>query len=525
MPRTNIDFYEQGLFVGPPLSTGYNFVDNSGNFVIWPMMFSSHENPFNSSAGVNLLNTTLTTGLQNIYGKNNVTKMTVNSVNGFHGYFKPFTSFTGMNFTGLVDIDLYIPSSNSILKSLTVSQNGGVSGFSTVITGSDSWIKYNQITIMHFGNNPGGGDNIGITLRDSSAALSWAGNSSDFIYFKNFRVFMLNGQIAHNYYNTIQQLQRLQNINYSFNVGRSNILSQGNNGLLADPIVSYPTVNLEFETLQYSLENEYKVGLTCNFSSPFSGYAGAPFYNNPPSILSGFYSRDLSGINAISGVIYPLNYSDKRNFYITINPEGKVLTSINQLDQLTGNSSIGFGNCYLTNYTTSARIGDFPRTKFTYLCENMNTSDRNYGINPGLPARNGIPITGSYYLLPTFTGRADRPSVISPQDITLSISGIGNNDTINPGGLVISNFKIQGYNIELPLNREPIESLSYKLPINRVINYPIFASIDIDVLQGDLDQSQLSDIINYDLKYNLMINMNAKCQITGDNIYKNLPVK
>lgn len=523
MPRIVNQYYEQALFVGRPLSTGFGFMDNSGIFSPLPLIIWSDENRCGMAGAT--YQGTFESGLFNVNGNNNVTKLTVGTTSAYHGLFKsPGALPSGTVFTGLVEGQIYVPSSNVDLGPVSFQQNGNVAlpGFTITTTGRDIWYRHTKILPTHCGTN-GATDNFGILLTNALGVTPFTGNGSDYIFYKNMFVILLNGPSGNNYFNTTQQLQRIQSIDYSVNVLRRDILTQGMNSRIAEPIINYPTINLEFTTLQYSLENEHKVGLTCNFPAFFSGYNGGSFYRTNPSILSGFYTNSLSGVNESIGLKYPFHYSDKRNFYISKTPNQKSFSELSETEQLTGNSSVAFGNCYLVGYSAEASVGQLPLARFSYLAENISVNDRNYGINPGLTAKEGKPYTGSYYILPTYSGRNDRPTTILPGDIILNISGINSYNGLYNAGITTTGIKIQRYNVELNLDRDPVESLGYMLPINRVINYPVFANIDIDLIANDDEVYSLADILKYDLDYNIDISLNAKC--LSSDTYRNNAIK
>ncbi|RTK99178.1 MAG: hypothetical protein EKK57_10170 [Proteobacteria bacterium] len=318
-------------------------------------------------------------------------------------------------------------------------------------------------------------------------------------------------------FNLLQQINCVQSFTYGFDVSRRPVLELGNNGTIYNPIIQHPIVNLEIETLQYGVENEIKMGLTANFTSFISGKNGVGFYASNPNILSGFYTRWTGGLSNI--LLYPRHYSDKKNFYILLQKDGNEIISATQTEQLNSNI-LSFGSCYLGSYIASARVGDLPRTKFSFVCDNVQMSTGAYGLNPALDPKNGNRCQTGTYVLPTFVSK-QKPQVISPNNIKFSLSNNAGNLNLSGVGFDWGNLKVQEYQIELPLNREPLDSLTYKLPIFKNITYPVYATINISAIAGDQFKSALNDLFIKDNSYSLNIGLANTCVYNGIDAYLN----
>lgn len=319
-------------------------------------------------------------------------------------------------------------------------------------------------------------------------------------------------------FNTIQQINCVQSISYSFDIGRRPVLELGNNGLVANQIIQHPTVNLDIETLQNGVNNELKLGLTANFTSFISGRNGVGFYAANPNILSGFYTRWTGGLN--SQLVYPRQYSDKKNFYLKIEDEGTELISATQEEQF-NSTTLALGSCYLSSYIASARVGDLPRARYTYICENANIFTGSMGLNPALDPYSGSGINTGHYIIPTFI-RKESPKVISPNDIRISlINNGGANFNLSGVGFDWNNFKVQAYQIELSIGREPLESLTCKVPFFRSIVYPIFANINIEAIVSEDFATTLNSVFFHDNNYDLTINLKNRCTYSGLDAYLN----
>ncbi len=70
-----------------------------------------------------------------------------------------------------------------------------------------------------------------------------------------------------------------------------------------------------------------------------------------------------------------------------------------------------------------------------------------------------------------------------------------------------ADIKIQSYNIDFALNREPLSNLGYRLPMDRRINLPVIVNMDFNVLAGDNATGSLIDLIKEDKEYDIKLNL------------------
>jgi hypothetical protein len=68
-------------------------------------------------------------------------------------------------------------------------------------------------------------------------------------------------------------------------------------------------------------------------------------------------------------------------------------------------------------------------------------------------------------------------------------------------------LKIQSFNLQAQLNRQPIQKLGSRFPFARVIQFPINATLQVDAQVGDLEAGDLADVVCNDQAYNLTINL------------------
>jgi len=209
-------------------------------------------------------------------------------------------------------------------------------------------------------------------------------------------------------HNLITPITRVQSANYSVNINRVEVKQLGKLGLIARPIIDPPTVNLSLDYLQNGVYNEFEIGFNTNYTIEIGQNSGLARYTNNTGvfILSGFVDRsDTRQIDLGSGLFmaqHPFISKDKRNLYIAVAPEGQDLNNDFYYSGIDPNSPLlhtySFGNCYLTNYSTNASVGNFPKCNVSYICENMQINMSGSGVlSPYLDPKTRLP-TGNVSL-------------------------------------------------------------------------------------------------------------------------------
>jgi hypothetical protein len=185
-------------------------------------------------------------------------------------------------------------------------------------------------------------------------------------------------------------------------------------------------------------------------------------------------------------------------------------------------SSIAFGNCYLNSYSVNASVGSSPTISYGFVAENVEINDQLIGASPGLNPKNLSKINSGYYIIPHATGDSF-PSVLNVGDMVISITntGYGGDTSVKDIGYLESDWKIQSFNFDINIERDPLTSIGWQLPIYRNINYPIFANIGIDLIVGDSQDQELKTIFNNNYPYQITVGFNNPCQFTGLDSYKN----
>jgi len=298
--------------------------------------------------------------------------------------------------------------------------------------------------------------------------------------------------------NLVQQLQRIQTANYSFNVDRTDVNQFGQLAAIDRVILTSPTVSLDFSYILGNLSNENELGFT---------------------VVSG--NAD-SNVSAISGIIN--GTQDERNYFIRTVPEGNDAVGFNDLTS-GNNGVIGIGNAFISSYSTEGSVGNFPTASISVEGLNMNFQRGLSGnFVPAINPANGTALR-NFYQLPfalqnAGIGSGNAISALRPGDITLDIqaqTGVGGVDT--------TVMNIQSYNISFDLGRTPIQRLGNKFAFTRPIDFPLTVNLSVDAQVTDMVTGNLANLVNDDsLRYSPSVTIKspsdntltmAKFQIRG----------
>jgi len=278
-----------------------------------------------------------------------------------------------------------------------------------------------------------------------------------------------NSNDPQNVSNLVNQLQRVQTANYSFNVARTDVNQFGQLAAIDRVILTSPTVSLDFSYILAGLSNEVDLGFT---------------------VVSG--NAD-STVSAISGFLF--GTQDERNYFIRTASEGN--DAVGFSDVSSGNNGvIGIGNAFISSYSTEGSVGNFPTASISVEGSNMTFQQGLSGnfvpaINPtdGLPLRN-------FYTLPltvqnTAIGSGNAISALRPGDITLNIESM----ISGGGGVDTSTMNIQSYNLSFDLGRTPIEKLGNKFAFAKPVDFPLTVNLSVDAQVTDMVTGNLASLL------------------------------
>lgn len=218
---------------------------------------------------------------------------------------------------------------------------------------------------------------------------------------------------------------------------------------------------------------------------------------------------------------WPLTTKDKRNIFISIS-ENKENQNLNLYEDFSNaddqsyiarsadkksqtNRTIGFGNCYLASYNQNASVGSFITAEVNYIGENMLFQMSGSGVNtPYVNPKTYETNTGIKFNIPSELDSKNPIAALQPGDINMNINSSGY-------GLNLNDVKIQGYEFGFEFNRENMDAIGYKLPIDREINLPLIINLSVDMVVGDQQYDDLASLIREDADYNVSISCKNSC--------------
>lgn len=325
-------------------------------------------------------------------------------------------------------------------------------------------------------------------------------------------------------HNLLKEINRVQNVSFSFAPTRTEVKQLGKRSLVSYPNVNSPNIRLDFEYLLNGLKNDARIGLNVNFAQfqyPFSG--GTPYYANNYSVnlLSGLMSRQFTQPTA--DPYFPASMRDNRNIYLVrcnetdqmIKHGKEVLSSPDFLQvgadaESTGYQVFAFGNCYLDSYQTQGAVSSIPRSNVSWSCENVAFYLSGSGCNiPALNLQTRQIANNNKFVVPV-TYNEGGPYILNPGDIILNI--ISSGDSLSGLGIDFNNIAINHYQISMNFNRDIMNSIGYKCPLDRQINFPVFIDLAFGMTVGDTTSGTFIDLLNIDSGYNLAIQLlNPSC--------------
>jgi hypothetical protein len=221
--------------------------------------------------------------------------------------------------------------------------------------------------------------------------------------------------------------------------------------------------------------------------------------------------------------------SDEKNYFIKTVKEGSDEKGVDPdplkdgfAAAIMGQSTIGIGNGFITSYTAEGSVGNFPTATVNVEALNMVIQSGVSGIYvPSINPTDGTKITAYTVVLPTGAsnpgtyghhgnGASAEQSVLRPGNVTVSIvdngSTFGTNE-YNEMGVLVSDAKIQSYNISFDLGRTPLEKLGSKFAFSREIDFPVTITASLEANVGELTTGNLADMIPIDQNYDLFIRL------------------
>tara|TARA_R110001599_G_scaffold164623_5_gene354154 strand:+ start:1637 stop:2794 length:1158 start_codon:yes stop_codon:yes gene_type:complete len=282
-----------------------------------------------------------------------------------------------------------------------------------------------------------------------------------------------------------EQLNRVQSANYSFTINRQDVNQFGDLARIDSLVLDPPTVNLDFSYYLTDGFNERALGF-------FVQNSGAST-KTQRGVLAG---TDTSG-NFASG---HLTSNSGVNFFIVTSPDGEDLNkdtpaALNGLD-----SSIGVGNCYISDYSVDLSVGSLPTVNVTVEGANMRSVAGQIATgSPAVNQENGEPLTTEIQLPnPSKNGLIESEggsiTALRPGDVTLDLDDVDGESLIKLDNT--DGAHIQSASISLPLSRSPIDRLGSRFPFAREVDFPVNATMNISAIVANSKAASLADILN-----------------------------
>lgn len=248
------------------------------------------------------------------------------------------------------------------------------------------------------------------------------------------------------------------------------------------------------------------------------------------NLINNIDESDLTEYDCITNDPYwPLTTKDKRNIFVSIssgadnhnegliedfsNPDNQTYIATNAHKKSRENTTIGFGNCYLSSYRQTASVGNFIVAEVSYVGENMLFQMSGSGAStPYVDPRTYVTNTGIKFNIPSELDSKNPIAALQPGDITVEINSSGY-------GLDLSDVKIQGYEFSFDFARENMDAIGYKLPLDREINLPLIVNLSIDMVVGDHQYDDLASLVREDADYNVLISCKNDCNYDPNFIW------
>lgn len=369
------------------------------------------------------------------------------------------------------------------------------------------------------------------------------------IKYNSVGLFMTDSPAASPNTDSLYFFNRVQSASLSVDVQRQNVQHIGSEDFLDRKIVSEPNIQLSVDYLLTDGHEEKTLGL--NVAQKGESMTSGSMYSN--------LREDKSVLMAIGREQFDLTgYANRDNGY-------------------SGTDIIGIGNCYITDYSISAGVGDFAKASVSmvgsnvrYSCEGsgeggyswldnvkhmaflmtqlngfinlqdggmipLGSSERKiYKAGVQIPSldlvNSGIDPVGPVVerdgnLVQLGTGIEFDPvmyktpvSAIPPGGINVKIKSLNIGGPIlsglNEGACTKGSANIQSFNISLPFERENLYGFGSMHAYGRKMKYPQVGTISFSLLASAFNTGDLRTMFCDDEEYEIEINLNNQCDFT-----------
>tara|TARA_R100001463_G_scaffold7213_3_gene22827 strand:- start:155 stop:1588 length:1434 start_codon:yes stop_codon:yes gene_type:complete len=320
--------------------------------------------------------------------------------------------------------------------------------------------------------------------------------------------------------NRLNPIDRVQSVTYQINIPHENVLQINQRGIVDQPIINHPTVDLSFNYFLCGTKNEARLGFNVNYPLYHFPFDGVSYYadNNTVPLLTGFFQENKSFVQNKSWEKFEVPvYRDCKNIYVAVNQDGNDINKFYQKEDFlspdiyqsidpsaTGYHVISFGNCYLNSYSVNGAVGQIPAASASYTAYNVNFDMSGSGFQaPGIETKSGTISPEKDVVIPRVLPDEGYPA-LEPGDITVTT------DSFSGLGVDFDKLHLQSYGISINLPREPLNNLGYKFPVDTKVNSPVFASLTIDGIVESGNSGSLVDLISINSGYDFTIKVDPQ---------------
>ena len=279
--------------------------------------------------------------------------------------------------------------------------------------------------------------------------------------------------------NGYKQLERVQSANYSFTINRQDINMFGQLGKLDSIQLDAPTVNADCSYYVTDGFTERALGF-------FVETGGA-------AVAGGFVSGHLAD-------------GSGRNLIILTTPEGTDadLPSRSSLSDV--NSTIGIGNCYLSDYSVEMAVGSIPTVSVSFDALNINADDDATAIaSPAINPVDGTSVGNNATLPDAITGQGD-VAALRPGNITVGISNF-ESETLVDIGTDAEGAHIQSASLSIPMSRSTLERLGSRSAYARSVDFPVVATLSVSAIVNEVAAQNLADIVDDEVEKDVTLTL------------------
>ena len=293
----------------------------------------------------------------------------------------------------------------------------------------------------------------------------------------------------------VQQLKRVQTVNYGFTVNRTDVNQFGHLSRLDSIVIESPTVNLAFSYF----------------------------------LLDGWNERQLEfntdgKTNSLSGALSPELYQAGNNFFLLTVPEARDAVkgdkNVSEEKAPRTKSVVSIGNGFLTDYSVELSVGSIPTVSCTVEGMNIQSELDQTGLNlPAVDMVDGSKMSDAWtynangektsydggctglFSLPEsksgYTGCED-VAALRPADIWIDIEGQGLMSKQVSGDVTQAQqgtAHIQSASINIPMARTTLQRLGSTFGFSKALDVPVTTTLNVSAILSELTEGNLMDLL------------------------------